>query len=395
MNLKRLTIQVVLSTFLLITTVITTVNAQQLKSEQAPARPRETGLALEITYLKGAPPSYHSVPWVKPGGTGSWFGRFGVIKDWHFPVDEPPINAVRIISCPEGDKVSITVSLLRGKEVWDVEQPVGTYLVAENEKLSVDALKAFGLEPFGIRVIRMPPQTSEVPSIVNNTKSVEVTGIEPLVSTFPSYKIGLHNLSDKNISAIRVYIMIDGRRSVSWMPQGKEAAPLIKAGGSNEVIQSLSTKAQAVPGGYMPTPPGAQQILIASLVFEDGTYEGEENSAATHRAFAVGYKTGLKRVLPVLETALATSVSPESFRAQINAISYLAQDPDVAALKANYPGMDPLELKSAIQVAIQNLKKDSFDQLANFQQADGGAGNFKNWLTGLRDRYSSWLSRLP
>src|SRR4030095_13755357 len=118
---------------------------------------------------------------------------------WQLPAGAQPIQAVRIVPFLDEEAVRITVSVLRGEKFHDTEDQVASYSVRENERVTLTALKDFGIEPFEIRVVRVAPQTSELPTIVNNTKSLEVIGIEPLISTFPLYKLTLHNLSHKNI----------------------------------------------------------------------------------------------------------------------------------------------------------------------------------------------------
>ena len=384
MRLKNLIMAVASTVFLL-----GAVSAQQLQS-----RPTETGLALEVTYLEGRPPSYQPVPWSNMPRGGTWYALFGRVKGWHLPAGSQPTKAVRVVPYLEGDTVKVTVSVLRGIKFQDVEDMVASYGVRENEELSVAALKKFGVKPFAIKVIRVAPQVSDFPSIVNNTKSVEVVGIEPMVSSFPRYKLSLHNLSDKNISALKVHILVDGKRSITLMPQGDDGEHLIKARSNSELKVPLQTRAQATPGGYEPASPHDQQIVIASLVFEDGTYEGEAESAATYLGFAAGRKTVMKRVLPLLESALLTSTSPEQLRMQLSALSYDADDADVDALAGAFPALDRPRLKSPIEIAMHGVKKDLLDQLDRFPPGQYSPGEFRIWLTGVKDRYANWLARL-
>jgi hypothetical protein len=255
-------------------------------------------------------------------------------------------------------------------------------------------LKEFGVEPFQIKVVRLVPQTPALPAIVNRTKSVEVVGIEPLVSTFPLYKLTLRSLSDKNISALQVNVEEGGGQELSGMPQGKDGQPLIKAGASFELKQPLATRVQATAEGYAPVSPKTQAIVIASLVFEDGTYEGDAQPAASYRGWAAGRKTELERIVPVLESALALSASADNLRANLSALSFDSDPADVAMLAEAFPGINRKRLQTSIEVSIHGVRRNLLGELEGLEQRGHRKESFHSWLTRTRDRYSNWLARI-
>jgi len=218
---------------------------------------------------------------------------------------------------------------------------------------------------------------------------VEVVGIEPVVSTFPRYKLTLHNLSDKDISAVSIYVMRDGKVSLSGMPQGEQGEPLVKAGSFGELSQILATRAETTAAGYSPSAPGTQQIVIASLMFADGTYEGETSAAAHYQGFVAGNRTELNRIVAILDKALATSTSKEAVRAQLGEQSYAFDNGELAALVTKFPGVDRGELKMGIEMAMHSIRKHTLDELDL-----ATTGDFRACLERLRDRYSNWLARL-
>lgn len=384
MKLKRLVILVAS-----IVCLFGTTSAQQPQT-----RPAATGLALEVTYFEGRPPAYQPVLGVNMPRRGSWYALFGRVADWQLPAGAQPIDAVRLVPYLEGDRVRITVSVLRGEKFQDSEDSVASYVLRENERLTLVALQDFGVVPFKIKVIRLAPQTSEFPAIVNNTKSLEVVGIEPVVSTFAVYKLTLHNLSDRNISALQVNTVRDGKIKLSGMPQGAEGEALIKSGDYFALKQPMSTAPQPTPGGYAPESLPAQQIVIVSLMFEDGTYEGEAKPAATYRGFALGRKTELERVVPVLENALAESVSPADLRTRLSTLSVEVEESDLANLVAAFPDIKRERLQSPLEVSMHGIRRELLDELKQFDQSQRSPGDFQLWLIGTRDRYSKWLARV-
>jgi hypothetical protein len=384
MNLKRVVITVA-SVFCFLGTAA---------AQQPQSRNTASGLTLEITCLKNTAPSYLPVLSKDMPRGGAWYSRFDRIAEWHLPAGEQPIYAVRLVPFVEADTVRINVSVLRGEKFLDSEEAVGSYSGRENERLRLEALKNFGVQPFEVKIVRVAQQLSDLPAIVNHTKSVEVVGIEPLLATFPVFKLTLRNLSARNISALAVQVMDKGTVKLSGMPQGKEGEPLIRAGDSTQLNQPLSTTAEPTPAGYAASSPSAQQIVITSLVFEDCTYEGDARSAATLCGFTVGRRIELQRLVPVLESSLATAASPESFRVQLSDLSFEVDASYVASLAEAFPGIDQKRLRSPIETAVHGVRKQVLDQLGSFEQDRHSVADFQNWLRITKEQCANWLSRL-
>jgi len=140
-SMKRIS----LLSFLILFSIGPTLNTVAQESAPAPTR-----LTLEVTFYPRRKPGYQTVPGpnAKPGG--AWFGLFARIKSWQSPAGAPPVEAVRVVSNVEADGVRVTVSTLSGSKALENEQQVGTYLIHETEKITVEELRRFGIEPFAI-----------------------------------------------------------------------------------------------------------------------------------------------------------------------------------------------------------------------------------------------------
>jgi len=380
---------------LIIAIAITLSLFEATSAQSQQTRNTPTGFAVEVTYFEGRAPAYEPVRGTKlPRGEGSWFGLFGRIKEWSPPAGAQPVSAVRVVPYLDGETVKVTISVLRGEKFLDLEDMVGTYTLRENEGLAVDSLREFGVEPFKLKLIRVSPQTADVPTILNKTKSLEVVGIEAIVATLPRYKLTLHNLSDKNISAIRINTLLDGKLSLSGMAQGDDGEPLVRAGSLKELNEMLVTHAEKTAAGYSPGSPRAQQVVIATLVFEDGSYEGEAEPAATYRGHAIGNKTELKRVVALLEEALEGSTSIENLRMKLSNLSYDFDESDMAALAKAFPEIDRNRLQTSAEASMHWLRKDAVDHLDRFQPTPGPSGDFRVYLQTMKNRYADWLLRL-
>lgn len=112
------------------------------------------------------------------------------------------------------------------------------------------------------------------------------------------------------------------------MPQGIEGEPLILAGGVSEVMAPGATRATATPGGYDPVEPPNQHIEITMVEFEDGSFEGDIESAASFRAFVKGRKIQLRRLVDVFQAILedngsSPSSALEMMRNKVNALGMM------------------------------------------------------------------------
>jgi hypothetical protein len=355
----------------------------------------ETGLALEVVYLKGRPPAYQPVTRSKSRKGGAWYALFGRIAGWQLPDGALPINAVRLVPYLKGEIINISVSVMRGRFL-DVEDRVASYQARENEEITVRELRAFGVAPFAIKVVRNFVNSSDFPTSLNKTKSVAVVGIEPVVGTVPRYKLMLHNLSEKNISALSINIVGQGRLRKSSLPHGDYGEPLIKARDSGYLNESLALNAEATIGGYEPSSPPGQQIVIESLVFEDGSYEGELKPAGTFLGFVVGRRIELRRILPLLDSALSASdpTAASTLSSQLSSLSYEPDEAEVVSLLAAFPTLEKHELRGSVEVAIHGVRKELLDQLERLQGPKSNADDFKAWLVRTRKLYSNWLSYL-
>ena len=361
-------------------------------AQQSPTPSKETGIVLEVTYLAGQAPTYQRVAWASAPRGWVWYARFGRVAGWNLPAGAQPVQAVRVTPFLDEEAVRITVSVLRGEKFLDLEDTVAHYSARENETITIAELKEFGVEPFQIKVVRVAEQQAAQPVIVNRTKSLEVVGIEPVISTLPVYKLTLRSLSDKNISAVHVDVGEGGRQELSGMPQGKDGQPLIKAGALFELKQRLSTRTQATAAGYAPAPANAQQIVIASLVFEDGTYEGDATPAAQYRGWTAGRKTELERIVPVLQNTSATDAA--RLQADLSALSFDGNPNDVAALAQAFPGIKQEQLKLSIYVSMHVVRRELLRDLEHFEQRGRRKEDFHSWLSRTRERYSNWLARM-
>ena len=372
-------------------------------AQQSHQSPNQTGWLLEVTYLKGSPPAYERVRLPGTKMPGDWFARFGQVAGWQLPEGAQPIRAVRISNRLRKDEtIRIRVSVLRGAKHLDAEETVATYDLRENEKVTVEPLQKFGIEPFELRAFKTEPLPANPPPVINKTTSVEVISVEPVASDMPEYKLTLRNLSTKTIEALRVELVDGEKRLSSGMPQGLEGRPLIPGGATAQVRIPMEVKAYRKEDAYSPVVALSQQVVIKSAVFADGTYEGlierEIESGIGFQSVKFGRRVELRRALPLFAAALesmdAISTNGASrFLSQLEKLDMEISDAEFAELQQEFPTGDAKVLKSGVELGIHVMRKEILDQLAHFQTNAKGS-EFRSWLMDNQQRYSQWLARL-
>jgi len=385
-------------------TIGLTVPAARAFAQQDVSPP--TRLALEVTYYPGRNPAYLTVPGPDSKPSGAWYALFARIASWQPPAGAQQIEAVRVISRVEGDAVSVTVSTLSGSKALENEQRVGTYVIRETEKISIDDLKRFGIEPFQIKLVRVNPNIPPVPPVVlKHIESVVVINSMAKETTLPSYRIILRNQSNKNIVGLGVDVVAGGKVQITSKPRGIDGQPLIAAGKEYWLTVAAPNRAQPTADGYAPTSPSDQQIQIKAAVFDDGTYEGDGETAAAVRGYRAGEKMVLPRLIPLLESALNSSNTDviEALRNLESQVSLVSTDADpqmVQALTAEFPRASDArrsEIKATMEVTATTIKSTLIKEIHTLENEGAQTLNvdlYRTWLTKTRERYEKWLSRL-
>jgi hypothetical protein len=374
-------------------------------SPQQQAAPAPTGLALEVTYYEGRPPAYQTVPGPEAKLNGAWYGMFRSVPSWQPPANSLPVQAINILSRLEGDSVRIEVSVLSGKEFPDKETPVATYRVHVNEKISARELTRFGAEPIEIKVVRVDPLLINPPAIVNKTDSIAVFDVKVNTSTLPTYTLTVRNLSGKSVDALGIKVMVDGRARNSSLRRGKQGQHLIEAGATEEIFLHGAELARKTSEGYSPDSLPNQEIHINTVVFADGSYEGEVETAAQVRGFEFGNQIQIARLIPLLQEALNSTGSEtfESLKRLKTLADSLSTDIGQAAvdeLSKEFPALNQEgkpNLKIAIEVSLAGIKTDFLKDIGDFEKASAqsiSANALRAWLSANKEKYEKWLSRI-
>lgn len=383
-----------LTAVLLLATSLASAQEPSLKpTMSAPKAEPPALLSLEIDFKNSLPPAYISVRGADTKPRWIWAARFARLPGAQPKPDELPIQAIRIESQFNGETADVKVSLFRGRNGFEREDPVATYHVGLDEKITVTELKSFGLAPIDLRLLRAVPPLPPPPAVENHTTSVAVVSIESDNEPLPAYKLTFRNQSDKNIRAVKLDVISNGRPRLSSLWQNSFERPVIEAGGvAQKVIPAVIAEKTAT--AYTPGAATNSTIIIRTVVFDDLTFDGEEPAACQYETYVVGRRLWLKRLLPLIETELANpSLSPQEFKEKFLSLTFKLEPSERTGKSTVSSQCENPDLR--VHISTQTLSLElvrDLDRLINTRPAP--PINFRVWLGSLREDYKAWLARL-
>lgn len=387
-------VKILLITLLISCSLQISALAQGEKRSDAPA----SSLTLEVTCFRGERPTFQSVPSV------IWHGRFRQLGDWKPEAGSLPVQAVHLASSIEGSAVRVVASAYLGRKMIEKQERIGSYLLQENERLTLYDMMAFGLEPYELMAVRVEKKSAYVPAVTSYAPSVEFKEAQALDATFPVFQVKLRNTSRKDISALSIEVRVNGRPRISAMAHNRDAVPLIEAGGTYEYKRQFVSSATEAGGGYLPETLPNQSLVIVSAVFDDGTFEGDAGFAARYRALKLGVRTQLARLVDRYRQALQSTESDtqaalDNLLLEVNALDTIVDLKEFDRLLAGFSegGFDRPQLKEGVQVMMHETKKEAIKAIEEFKQKQDSAGDreaLRAWLVTNLDKYQKWHERL-
>ncbi len=370
---------------------------------QEPAQ--RSGLYLEVVDHWNATPNLQPVPAADSKFSGGW-GPFALLPSWSPPADFLPVRAVNVLARMEGDAVRVNVSVFRGKKSHEKEEQVATFLARENEKVVVVELKRWGVVPYEVTPVKVASSAlGSPPQVVNKTQSIEVVNIEPVRSAPASFRLVVRNLSTKYVSAVHIEVLKNNRRELSATPAGEEGRPLIEPGDIWKAPDFGLVKIEPTSAGYVLSSAKGQTVVIATVVFQDGSYEGDVRSAVSFRGYVAGRKQQLARVIALFKSASETTDADATagiakLRTQVSSLAIDADPVDIEKVLTDIqvygPNMDA-DARGAIEAVLTSIRRNvlgEIDSLKEEHRENLEVDAFHKWLNVTRERYENWLSRL-
>ena len=366
-------------------------------AQEAPApQPVPSKLVVQVVYKKGAKPAYQDVP------GSAWYALFG-----NAPTPAPraaadTVHAVDVKTKIDNGRVELKVGVYVGERFFDRLDEVATYTAAVGEAVEARDLERVGVAPFVFKVLRVGASDTAAPSVENRTQSIAASVTDFTPNPLPRAKLTLTNLSSKRVRAVEMRTVFDGRVRTSMLAFEPEGKPLMEPGGTFERKIGI-TDGQPSESDFTPT--AVEGVVVAAVVFEDYTYEGDADSAARKMCMDEGDRVQIPRLMELVRNAhragdVETVGAVHRFRALLIALDNVAPQTSVDAVLAAYPALSPLmgkNVRVGIEVSMHHVRTELLNDLERFEkkfQAAPADNSFKRWLKQRQARYEGWLARL-
>jgi hypothetical protein len=370
----------------------------------ASQRPRETTASdfnIEITNLDGGK-HFFSIP-ESPGRAG-YIAHHNLnrIPGWKVSETVPEkTNAIRLRFWLEAGMPQIEVVAHLGNvetRPYELNNQKTTNVVSRalpiDETITITETEAFGILPFQVKVFRAQTWSVGPPQVTNKTQALAVLALK---ESRPFYILSVRNVSHKAISAIRWHGLENGRKQNG---SGISGAPLIAVGRPFEIRQRFGLaeeKIQSQPADQPAsgeTVPTSREIVIAAILFSDGTFEGEPDEAAEMAANSAGERIQLTRVLRLLEKMSGTAEpEPARIKKLKNDVNALSEEVDtrvadelIAQFAEASEDMRNRRIKVEIARGLGYIKTEVIHEIDKFQrqrEASPTKANFESWLQEL------------
>jgi len=373
-------------------------------AQQRQDTPAKQELALEVSNLGAGP---WEIPAFDGGGGGA--ANFRRIQAWKPSSKEEIVKSIDFKIGREADIVIAHLSVtLENEKVVEV----GTYRLRENESVKAEELTKFGVEALVLKVVKAKPGFKDPlplipPQILNKTKAIEVISLYQEAAPSESFQLSLRNVSSKNIIALDLFMpSADGNGGGGQRSQGGDKAhPVMLPGGISVHHIGISRSGRMTPDGYVPDVALQQTLIIRTVVFDDGTYEGLVEPAAEMEAQRSGLDIQRRRILRLLHEPVKTNdgdvlTTLNELKEQAYALGKTADASVALELIALFPSLDEKSkvwLLQRVEGGLRDGKLELLRYINDFEEMQKQPGEhitFAEWIKQTKANYEKLTTKL-
>ena len=347
-------------------------------------------------------PSRWEIPAFNGGGGEG--GNFRHIKSWKPSSGEAPVASIVFKIGRDADIVIVDLSVrLENEKVV----AVGTYRLRESETVRTEELTKFGVEPLALKVVKARPDFKDplppiLPQLENKTKAIEVVSFYQDAPPSDSFRLTLKNVSTKKIMALDIFMpSADGNGGSGEQSHGAPGHPLMLPGDVSVQFVGVERSVRMTAEGYvLPDVQLQRTLIIRTVVFDDGTYDGEVGPAAEMEARRRGQDLQRKRIIPLLQSAMDTEdkdalTTVNDLKEQAYALGRTADTSLVEELIARYPSLNEksrVTVTQDVETGLRDGKLEFLRYIKEFEDTPKQGpepANFQAWLKKTKANYES------
>jgi hypothetical protein len=138
-------------------------------------------------------------------------------------------------------------------------------------------------------------------------------------------------------------------------------------------------------------PPAQQLIIISAVVFDDGSWDGEPETAAAMLASLHGFRLQLSRIVPGLEALIRSrSNDPVELRALAASLPEEPSQFEIDAAAVRFSALRPDDLARELRQSLRMLRESLLQSYERNQPVE-----MRGWLESMIEQYREELRALP
>lgn len=310
--------------------------------------------------------------------------------------NEPRVSLIRMIVSTDGGNWTTKLSVVKDVRLIERREfSLARYTSRLNEVFKVNEATTVGVEPFELQIVAVEAEAARVPQLTNKTASLAVMHLSGTIAPEP-YSLLLQNQSGKKAVGLEVNAYNGNQRTVLIWRKGLWLGILIEPGSTYELKVSSVTGRTTTPSSKTPGQP--DKIEIATVVFLDGSYEGDPVYAALINNEIATCSVQLTRIIALLKNAEEQS-GDEAMRLLSKGGLSLPEQfaaSEISTVKEKFQMLNGRDWNTALIGAAQGLRtaKSTFQFDVNqFQQTGtNDPARIKTWVGKMSDKYERWLS---
>ena len=319
-----------------------------------------TSRGLLITYADGRmhtkPVRNVGVMWTAdfprvPGATPTYEGLALSVLDVRYVVDGTDVVVEVALSYGSAGKNQVKMPAVR---------------LSPTAKVEIKELRDYGVQPISLSIVSIPDTPTTAPETVSPSPMLDIRAVQwgPNAS---SYRVVVTNRSNVPLMWMHYRAYRDGK-TITALPRGRLSTPLVQANARYAFDLNIGTTG-FVPGSEPYAWSPVDRIEITSLMWQDGTVEGDLDKARSQARLEERRAAELRTVIQVLGAGTAQSAA--TLRARI------------ASLKISSPDLDEAMKLAGSELESLATNGRSFDGLS-----------YGVWLARMIRAHQEWLDRI-
>jgi anti-sigma28 factor (negative regulator of flagellin synthesis) len=293
-------------------------------------------------------------------------------------IEQP--SALQLEICVKGDAIFITPTVFYGAS--DRQNPpalleklrhqtLQNHSVKQHDSVTFPEMEQVGLQPLTLRIVSAQPDSPYHPLTRTDVPSVQID-YAPVDRT--DGMVILRNLSNKAVDAFRIGNFQEagsGEESSLEEYKSNGLSAVIAPGSSHQTRIGIEHSGKTVNGTFIEDPQ-PQYMVLQSVLFAGGSYEGDAQSAAEMAARVFGAQVQLVRIERLAESILADDglddeAKIERIRAAIQQLSTQADAEKIAQFHAQFANF-PEDLLTHAERIVGLAMKDENESMGHLFQ---------------------------